>query len=79
MQIGKDRNLGYDPNCVSWFSRGEYVVVGGADKHVSLHTKEGVRLGQVAEHHSWVWTCRVKPDSNFVVSAQKTESAMSVE
>ena len=68
MQIGKDRALGYDPCCVSWFSKGEYVVVGGADKQCTLHTKEGVKLGVIGEQTSWVWACRVKPDSNFVVS-----------
>ncbi|XP_066284975.1 intraflagellar transport protein 122 homolog [Branchiostoma lanceolatum] len=65
-QVGKDRNLGYDPCCVSYFSRGEYLVCGGADKQVSLYTKEGVKLGVVGEQQSWVWTCRVRPDQNFV-------------
>ncbi len=68
-QIGKDRNLGFDPNCISWFSRGEYVVVGGSDKQATLHTKEGVKLGVIGDtQNSWVWACRVRPDSNFVVS-----------
>lgn len=43
-------------------------MVGGSDKQVSLFTKDGVRLGTVGEQNSWVWTCRVKPDSNYVVS-----------
>lgn len=42
-------------------------MVGGSDKQVSLFTKDGVRLGTVGEQNSWVWTCRVKPDSNYVV------------
>ncbi|XP_074646999.1 intraflagellar transport protein 122 homolog [Tubulanus polymorphus] len=65
-QIGKERNLGYDPCSVGWFSKGEYVTVGGSDKQCSLYTKEGVRLGTVSEHNSWVWCCKVKPDSNYV-------------
>ncbi|XP_064632482.1 intraflagellar transport protein 122 homolog isoform X2 [Lineus longissimus] len=65
-QIGKDRPLGYDPCRVSWFSKGEYVVVGGSDKKCNLHTKEGVKLGTIGEQNSWVWTCKVKPDSNYV-------------
>uniref|UniRef100_A0A668W102 Intraflagellar transport protein 122 homolog n=1 Tax=Oreochromis aureus TaxID=47969 RepID=A0A668W102_OREAU len=36
-------------------------------KQASLYTKDGVRLGTIGEQNSWVWTCRVKPDSNFVV------------
>ena len=67
-QIGKDRHLGYDPCQVSWFTRGEFVVVAGADKTCSLHTKEGVKLAVIGEQHSWVWCAKVKPDSNYVVS-----------
>ncbi|XP_049437469.1 intraflagellar transport protein 122 homolog isoform X1 [Epinephelus fuscoguttatus] len=66
-QIGKDRTLTYDPCCVSYFSKGEYIVMGGSDKQASLYTKDGVRLGTIGEQNAWVWTCRVKPDSNFVV------------
>ncbi|XP_063076713.1 intraflagellar transport protein 122 homolog isoform X2 [Engraulis encrasicolus] len=66
-QIGKDRQLNYDPCCVSYFSKGEYIVMGGSDKQASLYTKDGVRLGPISEQNSWVWTCRVKPDSNYVV------------
>uniref|UniRef100_A0A8C4EM69 Intraflagellar transport protein 122 homolog n=1 Tax=Dicentrarchus labrax TaxID=13489 RepID=A0A8C4EM69_DICLA len=66
-QIGKDRILTYDPCCVSYFSKGEYIVMGGSDKQASLYTKDGVRLGTIGEQNAWVWTCRVKPDSNFVV------------
>ncbi|XP_073675916.1 intraflagellar transport protein 122 homolog [Garra rufa] len=66
-QIGKDRQLNFDPCCVSFFSKGEYIVMGGSDKQASLYTKDGVRLGTIGEQSSWVWTCRVKPDSNYVV------------
>ncbi|BFZ08413.1 hypothetical protein BsWGS_11452 [Bradybaena similaris] len=65
-QIGKDRPLGYDPCCLSWFSKGEYIVVGGANKQCCLHTKEGVKLGVIGEPSGWVWCCAVKPDSNYV-------------
>ncbi|XP_040048107.2 intraflagellar transport protein 122 homolog isoform X1 [Gasterosteus aculeatus] len=66
-QIGKDKTLTYDPCCVSYFSKGEYIVLGGSDKQASLYTKDGVRLATIGEQSAWVWTCRVKPDSNFVV------------
>ncbi|XP_043444113.1 intraflagellar transport protein 122 homolog isoform X8 [Prionailurus bengalensis] len=66
-QIGKDRSLNFDPCCLSYFTKGEYVLLGGSDKQVSLFTKDGVRLGTVGEQNSWVWTCKVKPDSNYVV------------
>ncbi|XP_064523149.1 intraflagellar transport protein 122 homolog isoform X3 [Pseudopipra pipra] len=65
-QIGKDRELGFDPCCVSYFTKGEYLLLGGSDRQVSLFTKDGVRLGTLGEQSSWVWACRVKPDSNYV-------------
>ncbi|XP_074860903.1 intraflagellar transport protein 122 homolog isoform X1 [Carettochelys insculpta] len=65
-QIGKDRVLNFDPCCVSYFSKGEYILMGGSDKQVSLYTKDGVRLGMIGDQSSWVWTCKVKPDSNYV-------------
>lgn len=66
-QIGRDRSLNFDPCCISYFTKGEYILLGGSDKQVSLFTKDGVRLGTVGEQNSWVWTCKVKPDSNYVV------------
>ncbi|XP_059571923.1 intraflagellar transport protein 122 homolog isoform X2 [Alligator mississippiensis] len=65
-QIGKDRVLNFDPCCVSYFSKGEYILLGGSDKQVSLYTKDGVRLGTIGEQSTWLWTCKVKPDSNYV-------------
>uniref|UniRef100_A0A8C9GZA3 Intraflagellar transport protein 122 homolog n=1 Tax=Piliocolobus tephrosceles TaxID=591936 RepID=A0A8C9GZA3_9PRIM len=66
-QIGKDRALNFDPCCISYFAKGEYVLLGGSDKQVSLFTKDGVRLGTVGEQNSWVWMYQMKPDSNYVV------------
>ncbi|XP_063267437.1 intraflagellar transport protein 122 homolog isoform X2 [Prinia subflava] len=65
-QIGKDRVLNFDPCCISYFTKGEYLLLGGSDRQVSLFTRDGVRLGTVGELSSWVWTCKVKPDSNYV-------------
>ncbi|XP_051483298.1 intraflagellar transport protein 122 homolog isoform X1 [Apus apus] len=65
-QVGKDRMLNFDPCCVSYFTKGEYILLGGSDKQVSLFTKDGVRLGAIGEQSSWVWTCKAKPDSNYV-------------
>ena len=67
LQIGKDKNLGYDPCTLAWFSKGEYIAVGGANKSCQLMTREGVCLGAIGEHTSWVWSAAVKPGSNYVV------------
>lgn len=65
-QVGKDRNLGFDPCCISYFAGGEYVAVGGSDRKVTLWTGEGTRLGQVCEREHWVWCCRIKPRQNYI-------------
>ncbi|XP_048590687.1 intraflagellar transport protein 122 homolog isoform X2 [Nematostella vectensis] len=65
-QVGKDRHLGYDPCSLGYFSKGEYLILGGSDRQCSLHTKEGVKLTTIGEQQSWVWCCKVRPDANFV-------------
>ena len=34
-QIGKDRDLGFDPCCVSYFTSGDFALIGGSNKKVS--------------------------------------------
>ena len=49
-QVGKERNLGFDPCCVaySYFSKGgPYILVAGANKACVVYTKDGVKLGVV--------------------------------
>eukprot|EP00735_Rhodelphis_limneticus_P013896 TRINITY_DN7858_c0_g1::TRINITY_DN7858_c0_g1_i1::g.23657::m.23657 TRINITY_DN7858_c0_g1::TRINITY_DN7858_c0_g1_i1::g.23657 ORF type:complete len:1206 (-),score=375.70,sp/A8WGF4/IF122_XENTR/55.15/0.0,WD40/PF00400.27/1e+02,WD40/PF00400.27/1.8e-10,WD40/PF00400.27/5.9e+02,WD40/PF00400.27/14,WD40/PF00400.27/0.33,WD40/PF00400.27/13,WD40/PF00400.27/0.039,WD40/PF00400.27/1.9e+02,Coatomer_WDAD/PF04053.9/43,Coatomer_WDAD/PF04053.9/56,Coatomer_WDAD/PF04053.9/70,Coatomer_WDAD/PF04053.9/0.32,Coatomer_WDAD/PF040 len=66
IQVGKDRPLKFDPCCVSYFSDGEYLLVAGSDKKVTLRTKEGVRLTTIAEKEDWVWCARNRPKQNYV-------------
>lgn len=33
-QVGKDKNLDYDPCCLNYFSTGDFLVVGGSDRKV---------------------------------------------
>jgi hypothetical protein len=66
-KAAKERKLKFDPTQVNWFSKGEYMIVSGADKQCSLYTKEGVKLGLIAEKESWVLCAKQKPDSNYVV------------
>ncbi|KAF6022707.1 IFT122 [Bugula neritina] len=65
-QVGKDRLLNYDPCTLGWFPKGEYLVTGGSDRQLTLHTKDGVKLGLVAEMKSWVWCAKVRPETNAV-------------
>lgn len=66
-QVSKERALGFDPCCVSYFSKGEYLMIGGSNKGCILYTRDGVKLGSVGEQNSWIWCCAAKPDSSFIV------------
>lgn len=59
---GKERNLGFDPCSISYFSDGRYMLVTGSDHKVSLHTSEGgYRLVSVVTADDWVWTAQQRP------------------
>nr|CAD7589738.1 unnamed protein product [Timema genevievae] len=65
--VGKERNLGFDPLCASFFNKGEYLLLGGSNRLCTLMTKDGVKLGTVGdEQSSWVWSCAARPDSSYV-------------
>ena len=70
-QIGKDRNLGYDPGCLKWFTGGEYLIVGGSNNQVGLYTKEGIFLIKLADMGTWIWAVDVIPNENFVISGSQ--------
>ena len=47
LQVGKERDLGFDPCFVRWImlpNNSEMLLVGGGDRNLSLYTKEGTRL-----------------------------------
>ena len=62
----KEKKLDFDPNVISFFSHGEYFVVGGSNKKVQLFSKEGVLLGDIATKNAWVWALAVKPRQNHI-------------
>ena len=66
-QVSKDRTLGFDPCAVAFFSKGEYLMIGGSNKACILYTKDGVKLGTIGEQNSWVWCCAARPDTSYIV------------
>ena len=50
-QVSKERALGFDPCCVSFFSKGEYLLLGGSNKASMLYTKDGVKLGKLGSRN----------------------------
>jgi intraflagellar transport protein 122 len=66
--VGKERTLGFDPLCLSYFPCGEFLLVSGCNKIIQLFSRDGVRLGQLGEQHdSWIWSVAVHPYGNSIV------------
>lgn len=61
-----DKELGYDPCSISFYPTGEYFVMAGSDKTVTLWNKEGIRLGKIGEMTDWVWGTAVNPGTKAV-------------
>jgi intraflagellar transport protein 122 len=68
-QVGVDKKLGFDPLSISYFSNGQYMVIGGTNKKLTLWNKEGVKLGEIGEMNDWTFSCSVMADSNQVLGS----------
>ena len=56
-QIGKDRDLGFDPCCVSYFTSGDFALIGGSNKKVislSLFLSLYLALPLYSPHHAGI-------------------------
>eukprot|EP01013_Petalomonas_cantuscygni_P002133 TRINITY_DN12163_c0_g1_i1.p1 TRINITY_DN12163_c0_g1~~TRINITY_DN12163_c0_g1_i1.p1 ORF type:complete len:1301 (+),score=344.82 TRINITY_DN12163_c0_g1_i1:249-4151(+) len=61
-----ERRLDFDPCTISFFSNGEYLIVGGSDQRVTLWTKNGVKLATLAQERDWVWCAAQRPKANYI-------------
>ena len=57
----KARKLHFYPVSLSFFSDGEFMVIGGSDKRATLCTREAVRLCCITEAPEWVWSVKAQP------------------
>lgn len=64
--IGTDKDLGFDPCSIAFYPTGEYFVMAGSDREVTLWNKEGVKLGKIGTVSDWVWSVCVHPGTNSV-------------
>lgn len=65
--IGKERSLGFDPLCLSFFADGEFLVVAGVNKQLQLFTRDGIKLGPLGEQHdSWIWSAAIHPNGSAI-------------
>lgn len=51
---------------MSFYPTGEYFVLAGSDKQVTLWNKEGIRLGKVGELTDWIWSTAVNPATKSI-------------
>ena len=60
-QIGKDKKLGFDPLCVSFFNSGDFMLICGTNRKTLLFNREGVKLSVVSEGlHDWIWSSKTR-------------------
>lgn len=66
--IGKERQIGFDALRVSYFTKGEYILISGTNKMCNMYTRDGIRLGCIGEQqNAWVWCCAPHPNGNYIV------------
>ena len=68
-QIGNDKKVGFDPWSISYFSNGQYLVIGGTNKKLTLWNKEGVKLGEIRKMNDWIFSCACMLDKNKVLGS----------
>ena len=56
-----DVDLGFKPLCVRATADGRFLLTGGSDNSVHMHTSGGVFVAKAVEKQSWVWACAARP------------------
>uniref|UniRef100_A0A8R1DPN4 Intraflagellar transport protein 122 homolog n=1 Tax=Caenorhabditis japonica TaxID=281687 RepID=A0A8R1DPN4_CAEJA len=62
----EDRQLEYEPSCISFCLNGEYLLVGGSDHKLRMYTRKGVLLGDLVNMDQWIWALAVRPGTNLI-------------
>jgi intraflagellar transport protein 122 len=59
--VGAEKDIGFDPCSICFYPTGEYMLMAGSNKELTLWNKEGVRLGTIGEMQDWIWSCAINP------------------
>ncbi|KAL3982366.1 WD domain G-beta repeat family protein [Acanthocheilonema viteae] len=65
--VQEDKKLGYDPTAIEFFNYGQFLIICGSNRQVTLYSREGTTLGTVAQMDTWVWTVKTRPNTNAIV------------
>ncbi|KAI1301651.1 Intraflagellar transport protein -like protein [Halotydeus destructor] len=65
-QIGKEKQLDFDPLSVRFSNKGDYLLIGGSNRQALMYTKDGVLINSVCQLGSWVWKCKASPTDTRV-------------
>ncbi|CAD5225649.1 unnamed protein product [Bursaphelenchus xylophilus] len=57
-----DKILAYDATLVEYFNNGQFLLLGGSNHAISIHTRDGNELGTLAQADSWIWTAKARPN-----------------
>uniref|UniRef100_A0A8R1TUJ1 Intraflagellar transport protein 122 homolog n=1 Tax=Onchocerca volvulus TaxID=6282 RepID=A0A8R1TUJ1_ONCVO len=63
----EDKKLGYDPTAIEFFNYGQFLIICGSNRQVTLYSREGTALGTVAQMDTWVWTVKARPNTNTII------------
>lgn len=71
-QLIKERTLGFDPLCLTYFPNGEFCIVSGCTGSVHFFTRDGVRLGTLGEgFDTWIWSVAIHPNGqSYTIGCQ---------
>jgi intraflagellar transport protein 122 len=64
-QVGKDKQLDFDPCRVSWFPKGDYLMISGSSKCCNIYSRDGIHLSKIVELPSWIWCTRIRQQGNI--------------
>jgi len=65
-QVGSEKELGFDPCAIAFYPAGDYMVMAGSDKKITLWNKDGILLGTIGEMEHWVWSLGVDGNTRSV-------------
>lgn len=65
-QMGKDKSITHCPTTLKHSPAGEFFLLGGSDKKLSLWTSEGIQLSTLSNHDSWVWSAQMSSGQDLV-------------